>query len=59
MFLPQIITVKNILTYSNYFEPTETRNNLDSEYRQNSRRNLLSMDKFNYLNVPRIDIITP
>ena len=55
----QIITVKNIPTYSNYFEPTETRNNLDSEYRQNSRQNLLSVDKFHYLNVPQIDIITP
>ena len=52
-------TVKNILTYSNYFEPTETRNNLDSEYRQNSGQNLLSVDKFHYLNVPQIDIITP
>ena len=58
-FLPQIITVKNIPTYCNYLQPTETRNDLDSEYRQNSRQNLLSVDKFHYLYVPRIDMITP
>ena len=58
-FLPQIITVKNILTFKNYLQPTDTRTNFDSEYGQNSRQNLLSVDKYHYLNVPRIDIITP
>ncbi|PFX12602.1 hypothetical protein AWC38_SpisGene23409, partial [Stylophora pistillata] len=36
-----------------------TRNDLDSEYRQNSTQNLLTVDMFHYLNVPQIDMITP
>ena len=31
---------------------------MNSEYRQNSRQNQLSVDKFHYLNVSRIDMIT-